>query len=147
MRTKIKFLSILVITLSIVSCGPRGESLSVDQILTVQKDKYSNHLNSSQVNSSLLSNLNGISAALDLISSEGGAKQVNDKAKVISENLSDLIVKAGYTSRPALSELVTQYRVIASGAGASDKPATIKLLVARTYSALASELETTKFQL
>lgn len=147
MRTKIKFLSILVFALSVVSCGPRGESLSVDQILTVQKDKYSNHLNAAQVNSSLLSNLNGISAALDLISSEAGAKQVNDKAKVISENLSDLIVKAGYTSRPALSELVTQYRVIASGAGSSDKPATIKLLVARTYSALASELETTKFQL
>jgi hypothetical protein len=70
----------------------------------------------------------------------------------IQTGLSALIVHAGYTSRPSLSEISKQYQVLVSQLEGTEGPSsaeagTLKLAAMRAYTVLAGELETTKFAL
>lgn len=135
----LKSLLILGCVVAISACAPRGESKSLSQVLESAKTRYAQA--SSSVKDDDLSALDQSLTALIQNPSAAGAKSISD-------SLRKLIVKTGYTSRPALGELIEQYQLI--GFGASEMPVNssrVKLLVARTYNLLSRELETTAFGL
>jgi hypothetical protein len=71
----------------------------------------------------------------------------SQNAADIARYLDQLIAKAGYTSRPALGELLNQWTALANAPeGTTYKPSE-RLLAARTFFALGSELEGVRFSL
>jgi hypothetical protein len=90
-----------------------------------------------------------LTSALDRLAGIGGGGEAKVVAGEIATALTKLSTKAGYTARPAMAELINQYRVIAndSSVKASIGSANLKLLAARTYALVASELATTQFKI
>lgn len=138
--------ALLLISLS--ACAPRGETSSLTQILEAEKNRYrvaSQGIPQSDVGTKVTS----VSGKLQELETLKDAAAVASRSSEVAELLSDIVPHAGYTSRPALSELMTQYRMIGTGTRTAEvtETAQVRLLVSRTYSALASELESTKFAL
>lgn len=130
-----------------VACGPRGESHTVDEIFTDAKAGYVSA--SANLTPDLGTSLKTLSGSLDRLAGIGGGGDARPIAGEIAGTLTTLSAKAGYTARPALAELINQYRSIANSSGA---PMTlgagnVKLLAARTYSLLTAELTTSRFRL
>lgn len=137
MRKFAKAVTVFFAVMIVSACSPRGETRSLDQILSGAKERFS---------ASTAANLDAeTNAALNKL--VDGLKQLESGqvadafAEQSAEMLGQLEGRAGYTSRPAMRELVGQFKGLtaSSGAGAT------RLLVARTYNLLASELETTHF--
>lgn len=134
-----KLLALILLTL-LIGCAPRGEYKSTNELLTKAKQRYAKNFNQS---SPVAGDLKTLTALLDnLVNDENQAD-----AKEISEALRELNSKAGYTMRPALSEIILQYEGIAQAQTLANKAGTLKLIVSRTYNLLASELESTGFKL
>jgi hypothetical protein len=127
-------------------CAPRGESHTVEQILTDARSSYQSVAGNAPAESSAA--LKFLTAALDRLAGIGGGGE----AKAISEEIASMLVelspKAGYTVRPAMAELINQYRTIAADKNTivSIGAPNLKLIAARTYSLVASELKTTQFK-
>jgi hypothetical protein len=130
----------------VAGCAPRGESHSIEQILTDSRASYQSVAGSAPQDTS--ASLKFLTGSLDRIAGLGGGGEAKVISQEIANMLTELGPKSGYTVRPAMAELVNQYRVIASK---NDGPISIgspnlKLLAARTYSLIASELKTTQFK-
>lgn len=155
MRSLIIALAVLVLA----SCAPRGETRSLDEVLKDAQSRfetvYSVALDS--VNGDIKAQLESVTKALDgLVGhlAQGGSISPDQLANLrqIQTGLNALVSHAGYTSRPALSEISKQYQVLvsqleATGSPASIEAGTLKLAAMRAYTVLAGELETTKFAL
>ncbi|WKZ56351.1 MAG: hypothetical protein QY326_06350 [Bdellovibrionota bacterium] len=101
-----RFLTLLGVSALLVGavggCGPRGETKSLDEVLSLARDRYQTALEG--VNETeLRSSLDELSSRLDMMSSTSGSL-VSD-AKSVSKLLADLTSRAGFTARPALAEL------------------------------------------
>jgi hypothetical protein len=147
-RNKIASLCVIGMSLLTVSgCAPRGESHSVEQILTDARSAYQTA--SGSYNGEVAPALKTLSGSLDRLAGIGGAGDAKAISGEVATNLNDLSVKIGYTSRAAMAELVSQYRTIAEAQGSpvSIGAANLKLLAARTYSLLTAELKTTQFKI
>ena len=145
-RTASFFLSGL--TLAVVTgCAPRGESHTVEQILTDARSAYQSV--SAKAPAEASSALKFLTASLDKLAGLGGGGEAKAVAQEIASMLTDLSPKAGYTVRPAMAELINQYRTIAADAGStvSIGAPNLKLLAARTYALVTSELNTTQFKI
>ncbi len=131
----------------LAGCGPRGESHTVDEIFTDAKAGYVSV--ASNLSPDVSTSLKTLSGSLDRLAGVGGAGDARPIAGEVAGTLTTLSAKAGYTARPALAELINQYRSIANSSGAPITlgAANLKLLAARTYSLLTAELNTSKFQL
>ena len=140
LKKLVNILTVVTICTLLSSCAPRGEYKSVNELLTKARQRYSKNFNQS---SAVASDLQSLSNLLDSLVTE----QRLDMAKEISESLRSLNNKAGYTTRPALNEIILQYQAIAQKQAMDNKDGTIKLIVSRTYNLLASELESTGFKL
>lgn len=141
-------LFLVAIVFCVVSCAPRGETKSLDEVLDNSRMLYrSHHLDS--INQDLSARINGATGAVEKsIAALSDREQLVLTLAGISADLAMLTTHAGVTSRPAMSELATQYRELAAVDG--DQPITegqVKLLGARTYLLLSSELSTTRFSL
>ena len=139
----IKKLLLVLTIISVSACAPRGESKTLEEVLQLSQDRYSEaseEAGSVKVAGVLKQTSRHLESLL------GGDPTGQSKLMYETANLlSDLTQNAGYTSRPAMTELVNQYRELGHiGRAERDQ---VALLVSRTYSILASELETTKFQL
>jgi hypothetical protein len=132
---------------SVVGCGPRGESHTVEQILTDARAKYQSMAGNIPGETSAA--LKFLTSSLDRLAGIGGGGDAKAVAAEIATALTELSTKAGYTARPAMAELINQYRVISndSAVKASIGSANLKLLAARTYALVASELATTQFKI
>lgn len=130
----------------LVGCAPRGESHTVEQILADARSAYQSA--SGGATPDVSGNLKSLTTSLDRIAGLGGGGDARQIASDIANGLTDLSVRAGYTVRPAMAELVSQYRTVSekSDAPVSIGAANLQLLAARTYSLLASELNTTQFR-
>lgn len=144
-------LSLLLLLASAGCDGPRGESKSVDEIYAASKEHFQtvqDGLDGSIFEQQVTATLTQLSEALEKLPTSTGATGAST-AKSAEQSLSSLVQKAGYTSRASMAELVDQYEAVAkdlSGSTENDgMTARVKLLAARTYTVLASELETTKF--
>lgn len=130
----------------IAGCAPRGESRTVDQILSDARAAYQDTATKASANDA--ASLKNLSASLDRLAGIGGGGDAKAVSSEIAQTLTGLSTKAGYTVRPAMAELVSQYRSVSEDAqgSASLGAPHLKLLVARTYSLIASELKTTGFK-
>jgi hypothetical protein len=130
----------------ISGCAPRGESHTVDQILSDARSAYQDSASKAAADDT--ASLKNLSASLDRLAGIGGGGDAKAVSGEIAQTLTGLSTKAGYTVRPAMAELVSQYRSVSENAqaGASIGAPHLKLLVARTYSLIASELKTTGFR-
>jgi hypothetical protein len=133
--------------LAVSGCAPRGESHSVDQILTDARSAYQSA--SGSFNGEVAPALKSVSSSLDRLAGIGGAGDAKSISNEVAGSLNDLSGKIGYTSRAAMAELVSQYRTIAEAQGStvSIGAPSLKLLAARTYSLLTAELKTTQFKI
>lgn len=136
-------LIISFLLLSFNACAPRGETKTLEEILANSKQRYEATQNvqiPDAAKSGVVTATKDMERALTLSAS-------NELAPVLSEigsTLQGLVASAGFTSRPAMNELAMQFRNLGAGDAASSDQ--VKLLVARTYTLLASELETSAFR-
>jgi hypothetical protein len=128
-------------------CGPRGESHTIEQILTDARVSYQDVAAQAPADTSAA--LKFLTSSLDRIAGIGGGGDAKAISQEIANSLTELSLKAGYPARPAMAELVNQYRTVATQGGSSVSigAANLKLLAARTYSLVASELKTTQFKI
>jgi hypothetical protein len=129
----------------ISGCGPRGESHTVDQILSDARGAYQQV--STAASGDAANSLKSLSTSLDKLAGIGGGGDAKAVSGEIVATLTGLSTKVGYTVRPALAELVNQYRLVSEDKGASVGAPNLKLLVARTYSLITSELKTSQFKI
>ncbi len=154
LRDKIafSFAALCLVCLCLVSCAPRGETNSLDQILESARTRYLS-LGTAGVAPEVGKSLKSIATSLADLEKPLALPQYAQKSTAVAELLAALNGRAGYTSRASLAELASQYRGMASQANqgssidAKAQLARTRLLVARTYNLLASELETTGFAL
>jgi hypothetical protein len=137
---------------AVLGCQPRGESRTLDEIFTDARSAYQSSALSSSPSAAggvIAEELKGLALSLDKLAGINGAGDGRTVSADVAETLSQLIEKAGIPSRPAIAELINQYRTIADGAGAPPVlgAPNLKLLAARTYSLLKSELSAAAFRL
>jgi hypothetical protein len=141
------FLSSLAVMLAATGCQPRGESHTLEQILSDARNGYT-ALNVAAIGDTSAV-LNQLKVDLDKLAGLGAGGDAKELAGKVSATLGDLAERSGFTVRPAMSELMNQYKVIAAqeGAAISIGAPNLQLLVARTFSLLTTELSTSKFSL
>lgn len=128
-------------------CAPRGESHSVEQILNDARAAYSGM--SQDVSPDVSTALKSLTGSLDKLAGLGGGGDARQVSANVAEGLNSLITRSGFTQRPAMAELINQYRTLSTSTGAPTAlgAPNLKLVVARTYTILTSELTSTKFKL
>lgn len=142
----VRGLLVVAITVGLVACAPRGESKSLNEVVTIAKNRFA-LVQDVPVDSAVQESLKPVVKALeDLVNNPRGGG-VTKNSKVIATALSQLSVRASYTNRPAMGEVLSQYLVMINTPATEVNGAAVKLLAARTYSLLASELETRRFSL
>ncbi|NDC39788.1 MAG: hypothetical protein EBZ48_17440, partial [Proteobacteria bacterium] len=135
-----------VFLLLLVGCAPRGETKSLQEVLDIARNHYV-ELTRAQESETLKGTLIELARNLeDMVSANGAGAQVAQASGNVASKLSQLVHTAGYTSRASIGEILLQHRVLVEDATRSEvNGARVKLLVARTYSVISSEVETTKF--
>lgn len=136
-----------VVLVAMTGCQPRGESHTLEQILSDARSGYS--ALSVESSAEVGTMLNQLKTDLDKLAGLGGGGDARELAGQVSGILGQLAEKSGFTVRPAMTELMNQYKAIADGSGTtvSIGAANLQLLVARTFSLLTAELSTSKFAL
>lgn len=156
-----------VVSMTFLSaCAPRGETKSLDEVLQIAKYRYEDAATKNKLDSKTQAVLEDIKSHLSTL--EEKVDETKDRvaflstARAMDSSLRELILHVGYTTRPAFSEIISQYDNLAFADGDRERvtqvsqdadpsrwefsPSSVKLLVARTYTLLAQELETSKFQ-
>jgi hypothetical protein len=119
----------------------------LEQIFTDARSAYTSA--APKANTAVGEALKQLNGNLERLAGIGGGGDAREVSQQVAADLDSLTGKAGYTQRPSMTELISQYRSINTNAEA---PTTLgapqlKLLVARTYQLLASEIATTNFKL
>jgi hypothetical protein len=119
----------------------------VEQIFSDARAAYSQM--SAQVAPDVNASLKNLVASLDKIAGQGGGGDARQISASLADGLTELLPKSGFTQRPAMTELINQYRQISASSGAplTLGAANLKLVAARTYSLLSAELTSTKFKI
>lgn len=127
-------------------CLPRGETKTLSEVIVIAQKRYA-ATSKDGLPANVAATLTGISAHLDVLVTTDDIAAAQPKVAAVGESLATLVGHAGFTSRPSLNELAMQYRVLGSAPKEQVTTANLRLLASRTYSALAAELETTRFTL
>ena len=146
----------------LVSCAPRGETKSLEEVFQIAKTRYERSLSAVELTADTDSALSQLGDSMQELLQADTTDAVAKAASRVEMLLGQLVVKAAYTNRPAIGELLKAYRGLTGDSGrevalsvsASDQGSataatnieTRKLLVARSYNALSQELETTSFR-
>ncbi len=141
----------LAIVSSLQGCAPRGESQDLTVLLNDARDRYRS-AESKIGDSPVKTQLAALYEKLNNIEKVQDPTVIKPATMEIKNELSALLVHAGYPVRPSFTEIVNQYQALANGSAVTTDSALpgspeIRLLLVRTYSVLATELETTKFTL
>jgi hypothetical protein len=130
----------------------RGESKSVDEIFSTALERFQSY-NLLTVETKARAPLQAVEKNLIALAETEENKAIYDQIRGVIDSLRILIPGAGYTSRPALSEIVDQYFNILNNPKFENSNLTvqdhkiIKLLAARTFFILESELNSVAFKL
>jgi hypothetical protein len=146
----------------LVSCAPRGETKSLEEVFQIAKTRYERSLSAVELTADTDTVLSQLGDSMQELLQADTTDAVAKAASRVEMLLGQLVVKAAYTNRPAIGELLKAYRGLTGDSGrevalsvsASDQGSataatnieTRKLLVARSYNALSQELETTSFR-
>jgi hypothetical protein len=149
MRNTLLRIMLVFAVASVVSCT-RGETKSLTEVFDTAKHQYQsqNVKDLAPEVSTVLASVNGGLDNLVSASSAGqnpAATDINKQGEQVADALLSIVNKCGFTVRPAMGELISQYRSL--GSSGSVNAGGVKLLVSRTYQLLSSELETTRFKL
>ena len=143
-----------VLLAGLTACAPRGETDSLEEILQTSKKRFARALRSGpEEGRAWATDVQPLLEALEQAarnSLDSPSVRVEAQAfEAVAHSLSDLTARAGTPSRAAFGALVAQYEGMRQATTADQAPAanTVKLLVARTYNLLSSELESTAFAL
>jgi|GEM_PF-1239533 len=146
----------------LTGCMPRGETRTLEQILTSAKENYMRAPTTGVPDGSAIAlkaattDLDGL-VAMSLAGSgpsDSGPSDsvqlkpdaIRKKVDSLASSMEILVRNAGYTARPALGELIREYQAMSVAPADSEiSAATLQLLAARTYTLFASELDSTKF--
>ena len=149
-RKVIGFSLIYFVMWSLLACAPRGETRSLDQVLEAARERYG-AVSNVPVDPQVGQILTPITQPLSDLENPLALTQFTQMSASLADLLDSLDRKAGYTSRASLADIANQYRGLSSQAkgqtniDAKAQLARTRLLIARTYGLLASELETTRF--
>jgi hypothetical protein len=132
----------LALVLVTGGCEPRGETKTLEEVVQVSRLQLDQAMKR-DISPSALAPLSKTREVLEALLKEARAGVETGQYEAVASLLAELAVGAGYTSRPALGELADQWRALT---GSSNRPE-VRLLVSRTMSALASELEGVAFSL
>ncbi len=134
---------VLLAFLITVGCTPRGETRALETILNEKREDFTIAFGNAQ-KLRVGGEINIITEQLKVIEGATTQEQVKLAASTVSEKLSGLVLRAGYTTRPGIGELVSQYRFISENdelvAIEARKTAEVRLLTL-----LISEFKTTSF--
>lgn len=134
-----------VLSSGLLACKPRGESRTLDQIYSDARSSYVSGSESASVD--VRSALTDIAGKLDNLAEQGRAGgDVKTLAGSVASSLDGLMGKVGVTARPALAELINQYRVASTSSSEAAGSPSLRLLIARTYTLLATEIRTSNFR-
>lgn len=135
----------LVTCFLIAACAPRGETHTLDQVLKDAKTSFSQSFKANINDSAVKEKVTPISDKLESVLSASSQTAIKTNMQDVGIMLSKVILNAGYPSRPAMGALISQYNNMSQSA-AEVSPAAVKLLVARTYTLLAAELNGMRFK-
>ena len=121
----------LVSLFALTACQPRGETRDLESIKLDSKQRFQK-VESAAINP----DAKGALAKASKYLSAPDAATTLEMAQILEQ----LLPHASATNRTSIAELANQYRASNGTAGAA-----LDLLTSRTYSLLASELETAKF--
>ena len=142
-------LSILAVIL-LCGCQPRGESRSLDEILTSEKDRFASLSAEVKLAPEIAQTVDSVKGALEDLATPWNGAKVAKEAETVADGLTALIGHAGFTSRAAFDELTREYRTLTmlqTNDNVRSESARIRLLVARTYGLLSGELSSRGFTL
>jgi hypothetical protein len=145
-RSFARSLAVSLAILLMSGCAPRGETKSLQQVLEAARSQYV-ELVRNEKSEPLKATLIDLAKNLeDMVAANGESAPIASATSQVVDKLSALIATAGYTSRASMGEILMQHRVVLEDASRGTvNSARIKLLAARTYSLLSSELATTRF--
>lgn len=139
-------IGIATVILFCCGCQPRGEQRSVSEVLETAKSEYRS-VSKTVLDDSVRQRVDRITTVLEEMLATQEVKTIRAKAAEASDALQSVYLDSGYTSRPALGELVNEYRMLADNYTGEFSKGQVPLLVSRSYGWLASELEGVKFAL
>lgn len=142
MATLYRPLLLIALCLAAAACEPRGETRSLSDVFETSKRRFTDS-KSANVPQGPSAALQAIPPLIEQLATQLGPQSPKIAGEV-ADLLNSLVDHAGYTSRPGFTELINQYRMMTIQRSEGEQAAA-RLLVARTYSLLASELETTRF--
>lgn len=130
----------------LIGCAPRGESRQLGEVLDSAQLRYQT-AKPGQLADGVAAQLSRVETSLKaLTGAPVVAAEIAKSCGEIASSLQLLGSQASYTVRPGLAELEKQFRTcVEVEAVTSASGASYKLLSARLYAVLASELETTRF--
>jgi hypothetical protein len=133
----------VVVSVGVLGCNPRGETISLDEVVRNAEQRFYQVYRADTAGKDQPVVASSLRVVVDTLKEVEGAsgQEVSDRYATVGKTLSELATYAGYTSRPALGELAEQWLGLTS---AADAPNT-RLLISRTYGVLASELEAVGF--
>lgn len=143
-------LSLLVVC----GCEPRGETKTLQQVLELARNAFEQAKGGSVALDPEISGVvSKLTSNFEILLTSTDMSAVQAKCGEIADALAQVVTRAGFTARPAFGELINEFRTLGSAAPnggtadfAANNRAPLRLLVARTYRLLASELAATRFQ-
>ncbi len=119
----------------------RGESRSLDEVFIAAKDRYA-EASKTELPPEVSQTMERVVVDLDKIAAGNSSDSLITE---VLEGLSALLPHAGYTVRPALTEIRNQYVELLNGDDPSQQE--LRLLAARTFSTLEEELQGSRFSI
>ena len=136
---------IFVLVLFVAACQPRGETKSVDEVLSYEQQRFE----TLPVDAEDESRLNSLRSSLKDILSDWNTPHLIKDINLVSKDLSDISSSISFPMKPALDEIIREYKSLGempSDVDFSQETGRIKLLVARTYGLLADEIASRNFK-
>lgn len=138
------FVKIIIASLivSLIGCGPRGESKSLSEIYERSQKRFEEGMNNASLNDSIKPLLMQVADSTKALINEPSASST---ATGLADILSRCGEKASPTTRQPIYELSIQLRAMSEDTN-SPSPGERMLIASRVLDAVASELETVGFR-
>jgi hypothetical protein len=144
METTMKNLLSGLVFVLLLGCQPRGETKSLSEVLAGEKARFYAEAER-KLPKDVQSELTQAATALEELEVKRAGDEVTRSADSLILALRSLNLRAGYTTRPALNELLKQWKALQNENQLVGS--TSRLLIARTYGLLSSELKGVRFAL
>lgn len=141
------FVSVLALAAILMGCA-RGESKSIEELVSIAEERMNEALEDAQAAGQDALDAEVVRVKDELMklleAANNGQAVAGQGLAEMGQTLTNLTPKASETSRAALTELSKQFSILGKELNVNSDQ--VKLLVARTFHSVSSEVETTKFK-